>query len=262
VYVSNKMEASKEVMVIHTTPKERTEKQEHIICEIPFTIVVNGRELATLQCSPTSLEYLAVGFLLSEGVLTRREDVKRTILDDRGSHIRIDVVANVKMETLVPRRLIGSAGVSFCRRRDAEAMSRVNSQLRVSTDKLLWLMQQFQTKSALYSLTRGNHSCALYNADGTIKVFADDIGRCNAIDKVIGECLMKGISEEDKILATSGRISAEIVNEVAKRKIPVIISFGAPTNLALDLAKSVGLTVIGSVREQNLSIFTNDQRVV
>lgn len=256
------MEATKEVMVIHATPKKRTARQEHIICEIPFTIVVNGRELATLQCSPTSLEYLAVGFLLSEGVLTRQEDVKRTILDDRGAHIRIDVVANVEMETLVPRRLIGSAGVSFCRRRDEEAMSRANSQLRVSTDKLLWIMHQFQTKSSLYSVTRGNHSCALYNADGTIKVFADDIGRHNAIDKVIGACLMKGISVEDKILATSGRISAEIVNKVAKRKIPVIISFGTATSLALDLARSLGLTVIGFVREQHLVIFANDQRVI
>ena len=256
------MEATKEVMVIHTTPKERITRKEHIIREIPFTIVVNGKELATLQCTPTSLEYLAVGFLLSEGVLTQKEDVKHMSLVNKGSYIRIDVVANVDMEALVQRRLIGSAGVSFYRRRDKEAMPHINSQLRVSTGKLLSLMHQFQAKSLLYKETRGNHSCALCNADGDIMVLADDIGRHSAIDKVIGECLMEGFSEEDKIFATSGRISAEIVDKVAKRKIPVIISFGAPTSLALDLAKSVGLTVIGSVREQHLSIFTNDQRVV
>ena len=255
------MEVTKEVIVIHTTHKERITRKEHIICEIPFTIVVNGKELATLQCTPTSLEYLAVGFLLSEGVLTQKEDVKHMSLCDKGSYIRINVVVNVDMEALVQRRLIGSAGVSFYRR-SKEAMSDVNSQLQVSTGKLLSLMHQFQAKSSLYKQTRGNHSCALCNADGDVIVLADDIGRHNAIDKVIGECLMKGISEEDKILVTSGRISAEIVDKGAKRKIPVIISFGAPTSLALDLARSAGLTVIGFVREQHLSIFTNDQRVV
>jgi FdhD protein len=188
------MEATKEVMVIHTTPEERITRKEHIICEIPFTIVVNGKELATLQCTPTSLEYLAVGFLLSEGVLTRKEDIKHTSLDDKGSYIRIDIVANVDMEALVQHRFISSAGVLFYRRRGKEAMSHVNAQLQVSTGKLLSLMHQFQWKSSLYKETGGNHSCALCNADGDIMVVADDIGKHNTIDKVTGECLMKGIS--------------------------------------------------------------------
>jgi len=93
-------------------------------------------------------------------------------------------------------------------------------------------------------------------------VFADDIGRHNAVDKVIGECLLKGIPVEDKILATSGRISAEILNKIAKRKIPVVVSFGAPTSLAVSLAKDLGLTIIGFVHEQYMAIFAGDQRVI
>jgi len=255
------MEVTKEVEATYATPRERAARTEQVICEVPLMIVVNGKEVATLHCTPTSLEYLAVGFLLSEGVLTRREDVKQTIVADKGSHIRIDVVANVEMETLVRHRLIGSAGVSFYQRTGEEAVPRANSQFQVSISKVLSLMRHFQTKSCLYSKTRGNHSCALCNADGTIIVFAEDIGRHNAVDKVIGECVLRGVSLEDKILATSGRISAEIVNKIAKWKIPVITSFGAPTSLALDLARNFGLTVIGFAQEHQAVIYTNAERV-
>jgi len=256
------MEVTKEVAAIQATPQKRIPRKEQVICEVPLLIVVNGKEVATLQCTPSSLEYLAVGFLLSEGVLTRREDVKRTVLADKGSHIRIDVVANVEMETLVRRRLIGSAGVSFYQRTSEEAVPRANSQFQISISKVLELMKQFQTKSSLYGRTRGNHSCALSNADGAIIVFAEDIGRHNAVDKVIGECVLRGVSLEDKILATTGRISAEIVNKIGKWKIPIIVSFGAPTSLALDLATNLGLTVIGFAREHQAVIYTNGDRVI
>lgn len=256
------MEEVEEVMVVYITPEEKTIKKEHIIREIPFTIVVNGKELATLQCTPSGLQYLAVGFLLSEGVLTQKEEIKQAILDEKDFHIRIYIQASVDMQALVPRRLIASAGVSFYQRKNEEAMPRLDSQLLGSRDKIFRLMQQFQTKSSLYRQTCGNHSCALCNTDGVIMVFADDIGRHNAVDKVIGECLLKGIPVEDKILATSGRISAEILNKLAKRKIPIIISLATATSLALDLAKSLGLTIIGFVHEQYMAIFAGDQRVI
>lgn len=255
------MEEVEKVTVTGVSPEEKITENKCIIREVPFTIVVNGKELATLQCTPSGLQYLTAGFLVSEGVLKRKEEIKRVILDEKDFHVRIYVEADVDVQTLAPRKLIASAGVSFYRSGDGKIMPHIESQLRVSRDKIFYLTQQFQTMSSLYKRTRGNHSAALCSVEGTIIAFAEDIGRHNAVDKVLGECLLKGISVGDKILMTSGRISVEILTKAARRGVPIIVSFGAPTSLAVSLAKNIGMTIVCFAREQYMAIFAGDQRV-
>jgi len=256
------MKEIEEATVVYITPEEKTIKKKHIPREIPFTIVVNGKELSTSQCTPSSLRYLAVGFLLSEGVITQKEEIKQAILDEKDLYSRIYVEASIGMQTSKLQRQIASDSVPLYQTKDEEAIPRLDSQLQVSRDRIFRLMRQFQTKSSFYKQTHGNHSCALCNTDGVIMVFAEDISRHNVVDKVIGECLLKGISVEDKILATTSRISVDILNKIAKRQIPIIISLATVTHLALNLAKSLGLTVCGFAREQHMVIFTGDQRVI
>jgi len=256
------MKEVEEAMVVYTTLEEKTIKKEHIPREIPFTIVVNGKELVTLQCTPSNLQYLAVGFLLSEGVITQKKEIKQAILDEKDLYIRIYVEASTGIQISNLQRQIASDSVLLYQAEDEEAIPRLDSHLQVSRDKIFRLMRQFQTKSSFYKQTHGNHSCTLCNTDGVIMVFADDISRHNVVNKVIGECLLKGISVEDKILATTSRISVDILNKVAKRKIPIIISLATVTSLALNLAKSLGLTVIGFAQEQHMVVFTGDQRVI
>ena len=119
----------------------------------------------------------------------------------------------------------------------------------------------FQTKSPEHKETRGVHSSAL--ADGKdILVFRDDIGRHNAIDKVIGEALCRGLEFENKMILTSGRVSSEILSKLLRCRIPIIVAAGAPTNQAVKLAKNVNLTVVGLARGSIMCIFSGEERIV
>jgi FdhD protein len=105
------------------------------------------------------------------------------------------------------------------------------------------------------------HSAALCDTK-SILVFSEDIGRHNAIDKVFGECLLKDIPIHDRLLVTSGRVSSEILSKAAKRRIPLLISKSAPTNLGVQLANEVGITLIGFVREKRMNVYTHRWRVL
>ncbi|NVL92945.1 MAG: formate dehydrogenase accessory sulfurtransferase FdhD, partial [Desulfobacterales bacterium] len=119
---------------------------------------------------------------------------------------------------------------------------------------------QFQQYSKIYRITHGVHSAALCDAKN-ILVFADDIGRHNAIDKIFGQCLLEDIPTNDRIILTSGRISSEILLKVAKRNIPIIISKSAPTYLGVKLADDLGITLIGFVRGKKMNAYANDWRI-
>ncbi len=123
------------------------------------------------------------------------------------------------------------------------------------------MVKEFQDCSQVYRITGGVHSAALCDT-GSILVFADDIGRHNAIDKIFGQSLLENIPTRDRIILTSGRISSEILLKVAKRNIPIIISKSAPTNLAVRLANDLGITLIGFVRGKRMNAYTNDWRIV
>jgi len=137
---------------------------------------------------------------------------------------------------------------------------KVESRTEISTQEVFNLVSEFQRRSQVYRATGGVHSAALCDTK-SILVFSEDIGRHNAIDKIIGECILNDISTDDHIVITSGRISSEILLKVAKRSIPIVISKSAPTNLGVRLADDLGVTLIGFVRGKRMNVYTNSWRV-
>jgi len=136
----------------------------------------------------------------------------------------------------------------------------MNRRITISEDSIRTLVLEFQRRSVLYRLTGGVHGAALCDSEG-IRVFNEDIGRHNAVDKVIGECLLREISMRDKIMVTSGRITSEMLAKVAISGIPIIISKSAPTDLAVDLAIRQGVTLVGFVRGKRMNVYSNGQRI-
>ncbi len=243
-----------------------TEDTEDVVTrELPLTIILNDQELVTLLCSPTNLNYLAVGFLTSEGLLSGKDKLKKIIVDARVGVVRVEIEADKgSASELLFKRIITSGcgrGASFYSAADAQRqIKRVESQLKISTPEVFARVKEFQHRSQIYRTTGGVHSAALCDAEN-ILVFSEDIGRHNAIDKVFGECILRDISTDDCIIITSGRISSEILLKVAKGNIPVIISRSAPTNLGIRLADDLGVTLIGFVRGQRMNIYTNGWRL-
>ena len=251
------------VSILRITDEGSRRTEDSVVSEFRLTIVLNNRELVTLLCSPAKLEFLAVGFLYSEGLIASRDAVRKIILDDKSGTITVATTEPEKFaEDLLSRRLIASSGGKGSSL-DAPGYphARIESRVEVAPSEVFKLVEEFVCRSELFRATGGVHSAALCDASG-ILVFAEDIGRHNAIDKVFGQCLLEEVSPDRRMIITSGRVSSEIVHKVAKRNVPVLISKSAPTNLGVTVAGDAGITLIGFVRGRRMNVYTNDWRVL
>lgn len=241
----------------------KTDISELVAEEVPVTIILNDRELVTVLCSPVNLKYLAVGLLFSEGLIADADEINRIAVDESRGMVRIRTKEEKDFaRELSSTRVLTSGcgrGASFYRASDA-TIQKVESEAKVSASEVSSLVREFQGSSRTYKETHGVHSAALCDAN-SILVFSEDIGRHNAIDKVFGECIINGISTDDRMIVTSGRLSSEIVLKVSRRGIPVLISKSAPTSLGIRFASDLGVTLIGFVRGNRINVYANEWRV-
>jgi FdhD protein len=235
-----------------------------VVNEVPVTIYVNDQEIATLLCLGDHLEALAVGFLASEGFISTREDIISISIRADEREVRVEARSDIELiRRLTGRRVVTSGcgeGTSFYHVLDALSVRRVEGGVVVSFSMIRELMQKLNLCSKLYRATRGVHNVALCSTMEII-MFHEDIGRHNAVDKIHGECILKGISASDKVLLTTGRISSEILIKTGKMGVPVVVSRSAPTSLSLSLAEEIGITVIGFARGGRMRVFTGEHRV-
>ncbi|HEY40273.1 MAG TPA: formate dehydrogenase accessory sulfurtransferase FdhD [Dehalococcoidia bacterium] len=249
--------------ILRLTEENVSEIDDTIVREFPLTIILNDQELVTMLCSPASQKELAVGFLYSEGLIETREEIKNVTLHEGTGVIRVETEGGDELdrETLFNRLITSGCGrgASFYSATDITG-KKVESLLQVSVSEILALMRDFQHKSETFRATGGVHSAALCDTS-KILVFNEDIGRHNALDKVFGECLLKGIPTDDCLVITSGRISSEILLKVARRNIPILISKSAPTNLGVKMANELGVTLVGFVRGKRANVYTNTWRI-
>ena len=175
--------------------------------------------------------------------------------------VRVETREDFASELLFKRFITSGCGrgASFYSAADVHEQ-KVESQIGISAIKVFTLVKEFQHRSQVFRTTGGVHSAALCDTKG-ILIFAEDIGRHNAIDKILGECLLRDISTDDRIIITSGRISSEILLKIAKRNIPMLISKSAPTDLGLRLAHNLGVTLIGFVRGERMNVYTHGWRI-
>ncbi len=235
--------------------------EDFVAVEVPLTLVINEEELVTLLCSPANLKELVTGFLFTSGLILKKEDIKKIILDEERWVANIGLV---KADTdLVFKRMYTSGcgkGTLFYNAFDRANRVKVNSDLKIDARKISLLMTNFQKKSKIYLQTGGVHSAALADGDGII-IFKEDIGRHNAIDKVIGQGLHEKVDFGNKVMITSGRISSEVLLKAQKCRIPVIVSKSAPTNQAVKLAKDMGITLIGFARGSRMNVYSGEARI-
>jgi len=235
--------------------------KDTVVAEYALTVYLDKKELVTLLCSREKLEYLAIGFLCSEGLIKGKEDLKEIVLDENQGVIEIVTAEHANtVKNGVSKRLIGSSGGKGISPPTLD-QHKAESTLTITPVEIFSLIEEFVHRSEVFEATGGVHSAALCDTR-YILVFSEDIGRHNAIDKVFGECLLKALPTYDRIMITSGRVSSEIVNKVVKRNIPILISKSAPTNRGIELAADLGITLIGFVREERMNLYTHTRRVV
>jgi FdhD protein len=243
--------------------KRRTD--DVVVREFPLTIILNNQELVTLLCTPIHLDYLAVGFLSSEGLLKSKDEINKITVDEKRGVVRIETKEETRQAgELVFKRLITSGcgrGASFYSAADATGQTKVESRTSISAAQVFELVKEFQHRSQIFKTTGGVHSAALCDTE-RIRIFSEDIGRHNAIDKAFGECVLKDISMDGRVILTSGRVSSEILFKAVRRNIPLLISRSAPTDMGVKLAVDLGVTLIGFVRGRRMNVYANDWRVL
>ena len=257
--------------VVEVRQGKRKIKLDIAVEEVPLTIFLDGRELVTLLSSPKDLNYLAVGFLYSEGLVKNREEIESLIFEKDKNIIRVKTKTKTKtkkkkrpdstrkIKKLIPSGCGAAANISGNLFKIGE-YKRLDSKLTISSDEIIELMRKLQNRSRLYRSTGGVHSAALASRED-ILIFSEDIGRHNAVDKVLGYCILDDIPLDDKVTLTSGRVSSEIVLKVARANIPIIISRSAPTMLGAKLASHLGVTLVGFARGRRMNIYTHEERV-
>jgi FdhD protein len=236
-----------------------------VVDETPVTIYLNGREIITFLASDDALEYLAAGFLKSEGLVDRREDIVGISVGASRQSVEIEASSSdILAEKLLEKRTVTSGcgkGTTFYHATDALQVRPVAPGPTVQAGLIRRLMRELHHHSVLYRIAGGIHSAALCD-EGGIVIFRDDIGRHNAVDKIHGQCFLDQIPVDDKLLLTTGRISSEILIKAAKLGVPILVSRSSPTGLALDFAERAGITVVGLVRGGRLVVYSHPERVV
>lgn len=234
------------------------EVDDFVAIEKRVRISVNGRHLLSLYCSPFMVREFVAGVIHNEGLIAGGWCADRISIE-YGDEINADVPADgtvVEGEKTVTSGCAG--GISFAR---PLPDAKLSDDATFDVFRIKDLYHEFQKQSEGYKSTGGVHSAALAD-DRHLLVFTEDIGRHNAVDKVIGYALLEHIAFSGKIMLASGRLSSEIVAKCARCGIPVIVSRAAPTSLAVEIADAAGLTLVGFVRGERMNIYTGMQRIL
>ncbi|MEW6107923.1 MAG: formate dehydrogenase accessory sulfurtransferase FdhD [Nitrospirota bacterium] len=251
------MEPFKRVHILKLKKNSPEEAEDFIAVEKRLRILVNGQNLLNLYCTPLMVRELAVGIIYNEGLIKGQWCADRISIE-YGDEITADIPSSGEVYSAEATITSGCAGGVSLKSGGPE--KKISDNTVFNPEMVKELYREFQKRSEIFRLTGGVHSAALAGDRG-ILAFAEDIGRHNAVDKVTGYCILENISFEGKMMMVSGRLSSEIVLKCSRCGIPLIVSRAAPTSLAVEIAESGGITLVGFMRGDRMNVYTGEQRI-
>ena len=261
----------------HLTAETATVRPETLAVEEPLEIRINGAATTVTMRTPGADVELAQGFLLTEGVISRRNDIARVEYcrgagpDGVNTYNVLDVtladgVATPSLD--VTRNFYTTSSCGVCGKGSIDAIRTISQHSPgddptvVTSETLSTLPDLLRSAQRVFASTGGLHGAALFTADGTMLVCREDIGRHNAVDKVIGWALENDrIPLTGTVLLVSGRASFELTQKAVMAGIPVLAAVSAPSSLAVDLASQAGLTLVAFLRGESMNVYTRQDRV-
>lgn len=236
-------------------------EDDRLAVEEPLEIHVNGRAVAVTMRTPGHDEELALGFCLTEGL----HPLAARLPDDLAANV-VEVEAPDADLDRIQRSFYTSSSCGVCGKGALEAVAveapEVTSELRVSVAVVAALPERMRASQATFARTGGLHATGLFDADGELRAVREDVGRHNAMDKVVGWAAGEGLLPlADRVLCVSGRLSFELVQKAAVAGCPVLVAVGAPSSLAVELADDRGITLCGFVRDGRVTAYTHARRI-
>jgi FdhD protein len=236
---------------------------DEVAVEEPLEIRVNGSSLAITMRTPGNDDELAAGFLLSEGVIPSRADL--CALEQNANVVEIALGSEIGLE---PMKRFGtiSSSCGLCGKTSIEAIRTqfpaIDSGTKITAEQLLAMPERLRNAQANFDRTGGLHAAALFGLTNDSVVLREDVGRHNAVDKVVGRALLDDqVPLRDRALMVSGRASLEIVQKALAAGIPIVASVSAPSSLAINFARECGITLIGFLRPPTFNIYSHVERL-
>ena len=282
------MYAVSPVKILKASPDSFEEKSDLVVVEEPLEIrlgygSMDNREQCSVSVTmrtPTHDFELALGFLYSEGIITAHNQVLSVkYCIDGGNQateniVRVELKPDVSVNLrLLQRNFYATSSCGVCGKASIEAIDNMicnlpkqntkQNGLKISIDYILNLSKILDKHQKVFKYTGGLHAAALFDVQGKIVILREDIGRHNALDKIIGNALTQGLFPLDnKILLMSSRASFELIQKCVMANIPIIVTMGAPSSLAIQTAEQFGITLIGFLRNDNFNIYTGKDRIL
>lgn len=253
----------RQVDIIRIKDNNPIRMQDSIIDEDVLDIFINKEKAFQMVFSMTHTRALAAGFLFTQGIVQEKTDLEEInyVKEKKQCHITLTDRATQRLNDFKKGRQIkGSSGGTLLQNPADVLSSNFKDTLCITYNQVLSLIQLHWDQSELFHKTGAVHSAGLCNPS-TILSYYEDIGRHNALDKLAGDILLKGIDTTDKIATVSCRMSLEIIGKIIKTGIPIVISNAAPTLSAVKLADRAGLTIIGFARNNRFNIYTHGNRI-
>jgi FdhD protein len=254
------------------------EEADRLVVEEPLEIRLGGRRFTLTMRTPGHDDELAAGFLLAEGFINARSELGeiRRLRDAKGAldPNAIDVILNVPAAGLrerLKRNFVVSSSCGICGKTSIEALERriapLSSTVAIALPALLRLPALMREAQAVFAATGGLHAAALFSLEQAnepvLVVLREDVGRHNAVDKVVGYALAQNLIPLTRhVLMVSGRLSFELVQKAAAAGLTILCAVSAPSSLAVELAEELGMTLVGFLREPNFNVYSRAERIL
>jgi len=242
-----------------------------VAVENPLHVMLNKTHYVTIFCTPRLEAELAVGHLISEGVLKTLDEVREIKQLEEGKiqivlKPEIDLQKRLSTSTSLTRIILSSCSPQsfspLAKLADRMAPPKIESDMRIRAEVVFEAIRRLNVIAKVFRSTGGVHAASLNSPDGELIAFAEDIGRHNAVDKVIGLLAIKRQSFKETFLTLTGRLTGDIVLKAARVRIPIIASIAATIDSGIEIAKMANLTLVGFVRGPRMNIYTNPERII
>lgn len=252
----------KNIPVHEYSNKQIKDTEIAISTEYPVLITLNGQSFITIACSGNNIEELLTGHLVAEGIIEKTSDITRIEMDSSAMVAAVTVTPSEPVSRALSRiPSLVTCGKGSKRELPAEGYV-YRSLPDVRAEIILDAMNTFLSQSSLHEKTHGVHSSALVDIHGRQEAFFDEIGRHNAIDKVIGYAFNNNIALNDKMILSTGRISSEIIMKSIFARVPVLVSRASPTSYCVDLIKKYNILCICRTRNNSFTIINGENHVL
>jgi FdhD protein len=232
--------------------------------EYPISLIINGYEIAVFQLTKFDLEDWAYGYLFSEGFIQDAADIESIVINEELGSIHVSLTSDFDEEQIFSKKKHYTAGcgrgVTFFSMTDVKQFDKVSADKTYKLSYMLKKRAEFAQNSRFYLETGGMHGACIVDESGNITI-REDIGRHNAVDKIIGHAIRKRLHPDRLLLLTTGRVSYEMLSKAAKFGFPVIGSRTAATKQAVQLARYLNIDVVGYLRGKMATIYTSAGRI-